>query len=404
MALETLFTNQTPTLTNVSEGQNTTLGDTITFADGTPVVGVQFWAPDTPLGNYQGAVWEVTADDVPAESGTGTLIATTDVVAAGSLTPSSFNILMLTSVASFIPDPAKTYVFGLRTSSGRYAATGAYWSGFSLTNNGMTGIADGTVTGIGTMNNGRFVDGSITLYPNKTFNSNGYFIGPVRDATTPPSEGSTDIGLGLAVDAAGARTSAGSTAIGLGLAVDAAGARASAGHVDFPLGLDLAAAGSRESAGHANVPLNLALETAGARPSSGSTDFPLSQALAATGARESAGVVDFDLALTLDATGSSPIPGQHQGSAAFDLELHIASSGSRTSGGAADIPLNLTVDAAGARPQGGSAAFTLNLALAATGSNGVCRVEPFPWACSPVATFAGECVAVPSFPGPMGGN
>jgi hypothetical protein len=179
---QTLFVAETPTLPNINEGSPVTVSTTVVFAvDGT-LDGFQIYAPATVSGTFSGAAWQITADDSPADTGTGTLIAS---VAMPSLTPSVWQQVMLAvPVAVTAGTP---YRIGYRTSEGRYAATGGGFNSAGMTNGDISAPQTGTVLGIGTIANGTFIE-SVTLYPNKTFNGNKYFIGPVftaGGATTP---------------------------------------------------------------------------------------------------------------------------------------------------------------------------------------------------------------------------
>lgn len=189
---EVLFTSTpTPGLPDVSEAQPVTLGTTVVFAANGTVSGIQFMSPVTISGTFDGVLWQATADDSPANTGTGTQLAT-----ASFGTPASATLTTCTFSSPVSVTAGVTYVCGVRTSDGRYPATVGFFIGALIVGN-ITAVSDQGATALGTMANGRFADGSITLYPASTFNSNGYFVGPIFDAT-----GSSVTPAGIAVPAA----------------------------------------------------------------------------------------------------------------------------------------------------------------------------------------------------------
>lgn len=169
---EHLLAGWTPGLPNISEGAPVTVGNTIFFATDGNVPEALYYGPSTVgAGTYQAAFWQVSTDDVPADTGTGTLLGTATF---GALTPGAWN------TASFGPTPIPVvagvaYRISVRTSEGRYAATGGQWNS-ALTVGNITGIqGDTDPVGIGNLINGCFIE-NITAYPNKTFGHNGYGV------------------------------------------------------------------------------------------------------------------------------------------------------------------------------------------------------------------------------------
>jgi hypothetical protein len=174
MTTEVLWSSTpTPGLPDVNESQNVTLGTAVQFGVAGTALGVQFLAPQNPSGTYEGVMWEATLDDNPAETGTGTVLANKTF---GAITAAVMNSVTFDTPITI--DTSKTYVFGIRTSAGRYAATGGYFATAVVVGD-ITAVADQATTPLGTIANGRFIDGSITAYPNKTFGHNGYFAGPI---------------------------------------------------------------------------------------------------------------------------------------------------------------------------------------------------------------------------------
>lgn len=192
---ETLYTTQTPALTDVSEGQNTTVATTVVFAAAGNVKGGRFYAPATVSGTFAIALWQITADDNPADTGTGTLLAS---ATAGTVTAGAWNTVTFSSPVAV--DTSHAYRIGLRTSAGRYTATGNFF-GSALTNGNITAPADQASVAIGTVANGTFIDASVTAYPIHTFNKNGYFVDPVFDvASAAPAvtvwNGTSEVAVG----------------------------------------------------------------------------------------------------------------------------------------------------------------------------------------------------------------
>jgi hypothetical protein len=169
-----LFTSETPSIANVSEAQNVTVATTFTVATNGNVTGGRFYAPTTTgSGTFELALWQITADDSPAASGTGTLLASASF---GTLTAGTWNSVAFSSAVAVTTGVA--YRIGVRTSEGRYTATGAFFNSAGLTNGDLTGPQTGTdPAGIGPLDNGSFIE-SISAYPNKTFNGNCYFVDP----------------------------------------------------------------------------------------------------------------------------------------------------------------------------------------------------------------------------------
>ena len=193
-----LFTSQTPTIPNVSEGTPVTVGTTLTFSAVGLVSGARVFAPSTVgAGTYAAAFWQVTTDDNTG-AGAGTLLASATF---GALTPGAWNNVTFSSPVAV--DTAHAYVISLRTSEGRYAATGGFFSS-ALVNAPITGVQDGSAfpaSGFVKLFNGRFGSGLVN-YPNNTFGSNGYFVDVLFDP------GSSDVLLAANLTATGSLTAA----------------------------------------------------------------------------------------------------------------------------------------------------------------------------------------------------
>lgn len=280
---ETLFVAEVPTSPNISEGVPVTVATTVVFAVNGTLDGIQVYGPSTISGVFSGAAWEVTADDSPAGSGTGTLIGT---VAMPTVVPG----YQIFNFASPIPVTAGiAYRIGLRSSVGRYAADPGGFNAAGMVNGNISSPQTGTnVPSIGTIANGTFI-GSATAYPTNTFNGNKYYVGPVFTPTVEPAEGAAALGLDLAVAATGARNSEGAAPLGLSLAVAAIGSSPHGGSVALTLGMAVAGAGERDSVGATALGLNLAVAAAGERASAGSAALGLNLALAGEGSNGDVG-------------------------------------------------------------------------------------------------------------------
>lgn len=276
--VSTLFTGQTPALPNINEGVAVTVGNTVGFA----VPGTtrsRFMAPTTlGAGTYQLVQYKMIVADGGGGTGAGTVEAIASVplgVLTGGQWSPWFDMGAVTDT--------DTYVYGLRTSEGRYAATGAFWTA-PIVSGDITGFQNGTSRPAlgGTVYNGRFGSGLVN-FPNQTFNSNGYFVDVELTPSVEPAEGDAALGVVLALAGAGSRASAAAAALGLGLAVSAAGARESGGAADIGLGLAAATTGARPSLGSAALTLDLALATAGGGLARGAAAFTLGLELSADG-------------------------------------------------------------------------------------------------------------------------
>lgn len=169
---EHLLAAWTPGIPNVFEGGPVTVGNVITFAVAGDVTEALWYGASTPGGGtYQAALWQVSTDDVPADSGTGVLLGTPATF--GAITPGAWNTVTFASPIPVVPGVA--YRISVRTSTGSYAATSGQWNS-ALTVGNITGIqGDTDPVGIGNLVNGCFIE-NITSYPNKTFGHNGYGV------------------------------------------------------------------------------------------------------------------------------------------------------------------------------------------------------------------------------------
>jgi hypothetical protein len=233
-----LYTSQIPSLPDVSEGSPVTVGITLTFSVAGQVSGARVYAPATiGAGTYEAAFWRVTTDD-NAGSGAGTLLAN---AVFGALTPGTWNNVAFSSPVTV--DTTHAYVIGLRTSQGRYAATGGLF-GAAIVNAPITGVQDGSAFpagGFAKLFNGRFTSGLVN-YPNSTFGSNGYFV----DVLFDPS--GADVLLAATLTATGSLTAGLTSEAQLGAALAATGSLTAGLTSEARMAATLTATGSMAAA------------------------------------------------------------------------------------------------------------------------------------------------------------
>lgn len=192
---ESLFTTQTPTGTDNSDGApGITTATTVTFAINGYITHVRFYATLTVGGTYTGAVWRVTSGDA---SPAGTLLASKTL--AGSPTTGTWNTIQLdTPVAVTAGVP---YRIGLFSGAGRYVNTVNFFSS-GLTNGNIIAPGDGNNPGVGAIGQGVFVINAALTYPSTAFNSNAYFVDVVF-TTTVTFDGTATLAATEALSASG---------------------------------------------------------------------------------------------------------------------------------------------------------------------------------------------------------
>lgn len=187
---ESAHTSQTPSLGDVNNGAAITVGATFVFAEDGQVTAIRFWAPTTNAGTYTAALYEVTTDDDPAGSGTGTELATA-AVSSSSITAGQFNDI---TIASVDVEAGTYYRAAVHCTSGRIVATGGVFTSAAITNGNVTDIQHGTATPLGTLHNGTFTEGAALAYPASSFNATDYFVDVVFTEGPPPD---VAVGAGL---------------------------------------------------------------------------------------------------------------------------------------------------------------------------------------------------------------
>ena len=163
----------TPADADLNNGNAISLGVRFTVGSALDIGGPTFFAPATNSGTYSFAIYETTSDDDPNGSGTGTLIDSGSIAAAG-VTPGAWNDLPLPlSLATGV-----VYTARVHTSSGRFVRTINAFTSASISGNGVTLLQVGTdpnPPGLGSMVNGVFLDNAVG-YPNTRFNDADYGI------------------------------------------------------------------------------------------------------------------------------------------------------------------------------------------------------------------------------------
>lgn len=158
--MSSLFTSQTPTSTDNSDGTpGITPGLALQFAVDGEVTGVRFWATDTVSGTYTVSLWDVTAAD-PNGSG-GTLLASATMGVAP--TPSGWNSVNFVTPVAVIT--TKLYKVSYFSSAGRYVFSPSIF-GSPLVNGDITAPAHGSnPIGVGNLNQGCFTINAANSYP-----------------------------------------------------------------------------------------------------------------------------------------------------------------------------------------------------------------------------------------------
>lgn len=240
--MASLFTSQTPTVTDASDGApGIETATTVRFAEPGTVTHVRFYATDTVGGVYTVQLYEITANDA-GSGGAGLLLAS--AVAGVTPTP-GWNTVAITP--QVITPNTKLYRACMHNSAGRYVATLGFF-GADLVNGPITADRDtDDPVGLGLLSQGTFVIDAAPQYPRQTGNGACYFVDVVFEPEAAGIDGAGTVLL-PAVDVAGAGavslTCAGAAALP---AIDVAGAGSVAldgdGLVALPA-LDVAGAGT----------------------------------------------------------------------------------------------------------------------------------------------------------------
>ncbi|GGN39505.1 hypothetical protein FHR83_006706 [Actinoplanes campanulatus] len=200
--LQHVFTDQTPTITDASDGTpGITFGTTIRSAVDGYVTGVRWYTTTTTSGTYIGALYEVTAADDPTPAGTE--LAQKTLV--GSPTSSGWNSITFDSP---VPITAGVlYRAAVHSSAGRYVYS-ANVHNSDITNGDLIADAAGDdPVGLGTLRQATFTISAGLAYPATGAGSNGsYFADWDFVADALPVEGSATLAATGGLTAAGDRT------------------------------------------------------------------------------------------------------------------------------------------------------------------------------------------------------
>lgn len=159
--MTSIFTSQTPALTNQSDGNTYSLGTTFYSTSAGNATGVRWYFPTTlPTGTITGKLW--------SNSGTELGSATFSSPTAGAWNTATFS----SSVAISANTP---YVVSVGPVN-RYVATSGLFSSAGITNSPLVAPQDNTnPLGGGTLRNGKFDINASHIFPTSTFGGNCYF-------------------------------------------------------------------------------------------------------------------------------------------------------------------------------------------------------------------------------------
>lgn len=393
---DSLFTSQTPTSTNLSDGTPAiTTATTIQFSQAGTIRAVRWYVTTNNGGTWTGAVWEVTSGD-GSGAGTGTLLSS----AVKQLPPSAggWDTIYLNTPVSVTT--GKLYRVGVHNSQGRYVATASFFVS-PLTNGNIIAEANGQdPVGLGTLRQGTYEINSSLTYPTQSFNNASYFIDVIYQASggTTHNASGTSAGVGgssgtQAKTTAGSGTSAGTgastgvadkstvasgTSAGIGSSsgslvksTDASGTSAGVGSTSGSEFLTKTAAGTSTGTGSSSGQLALVLAVAGTSAGAGSTSGTALGGSDSSGTSAGVGASSGSLVRTAGAAGTSAGSGSSSGALARTTAAAGTSSGVGGTFGTADVAgpniVTVTGTSSGIGASSGSAARTAFLVGASSG-------------------------------------
>ena len=165
-----LFTSQTPTVTDASDGSpGITTATTVRFAQEGTVTGIRFYATTTVGGTYTGLLYQVdAADDV---SPAGTLLASKTLGSAP--TGGTWNTITFDTPVSVTTNTL--YRTCLFSGAGRYVATTSFFTS-DVVNGDITADANGDdPVGLGSLRQGTFLINAAPGYPSGAASATSYF-------------------------------------------------------------------------------------------------------------------------------------------------------------------------------------------------------------------------------------
>jgi len=264
----TIFSGQTPAVTNANNASPIHVGTYFTPAVDGSVTKARWYPPTTSQSSVKAALFR-TIDSAKIGA---------DVTFAGSVAGPGWVEVAFASPVAVVA--GTQYAVVVRTPQFYTATTGAS-SPWPITNGDLS-----TPTNAGRFNDS---DDADVQFPTDSFNNGCYFVDVEFTTEEVPAEGSAALGLELALAGIGARDSGGVAAMGLELAVASSGSISAEGVAAAGLGLTVAAAGARPASGSLDVILNLAVSGSGLRTSSGVSALGLGLTVSATGSNGDVG-------------------------------------------------------------------------------------------------------------------
>ena len=175
MAIERLFTGQTPAVPNGDEGTALLVATGVLFSVPGEVIGIEFYTPATLPASFTVQLWSVDSeDDFPS----GTLLGQGSI--SSGLFPNTWTDVMLDAPVEVGPGAA--YRCSYHSSNGRHTATGDFFASSSLVNGNIEAWISGADPILfGTLRNGSYRETAVPAYPSASFNESCYFVGPIFD-------------------------------------------------------------------------------------------------------------------------------------------------------------------------------------------------------------------------------
>lgn len=153
----------------------------LTFAVAGLVTHIRFRFPNTPSPTCTGVLYQITNQGAGVELARATFVAPPSEAWGTVALPGG-------GVAVSAAGTGKAYRAAVYASTGRYTATGGYFTGGSKTAGNITAFQDNTSpvgAGVGALRNGAF--GSGDTYPTGFFSGGCYFADVVFEAGASPS-------------------------------------------------------------------------------------------------------------------------------------------------------------------------------------------------------------------------
>lgn len=256
---ESIFTNQVPALTNLTDGPYELLTVFTTDAAGTVTAGRWYFPNPLPSNTVTWHLWDDSGTSLASRTFTsptaGAWNVTSDLPSPVSLSPSTYY-----GVSVFTPD--------------NYVATSAFFLTSGITNGSH--LSSPQTNTVGGRYNGRFLITGNPAYPpndsSHTFNGGCYFADLVFTPSGSSVTGTAAASLGgLTATAAGVHGAVGSASAALGgLSVVAAGIRTAAGTAGAVMGaLGAAATGTKTGFGTVSAALGMLAGAEGHKDGSG---------------------------------------------------------------------------------------------------------------------------------------